>query len=97
MNEIKRTELARKHLGQGLDGAFLKNTLALLTEFEKTHIEAITVTQCCTELPTCYSTELAKIEQLRQTQASTRHQLEVLRVFANRLGLYDACDYLKEK
>jgi hypothetical protein len=59
--------------------------------------KAINHTRCCEELPTCYSYELDKITQLQQTQASTRHQLDVLRVFANKLGLYDACDYLKEK
>lgn len=44
-----------------------------------------------------YSIELDKIEQLTQSQRSTRNQLDVLIDYANKLGLYDAADYLKQK
>lgn len=42
-----------------------------------------------------YIEELKKINQLPQTQISLREQLELLRPFANKLGLYDAADYLR--
>lgn len=38
---------------------------------------------------------LEKIAQQPQRQDSTMDQLRDLLVFANRLGLYDAADYLK--
>lgn len=49
------------------------------------------------EIPNCYLTELDKIKQLGQCQASMRHQKNVLRVFAHRLGLYDISDHLRDK
>lgn len=42
-----------------------------------------------------YYEYLNKIEQMPQTQISLNDQLRILRVFANKLGLYDAADYLK--
>jgi hypothetical protein len=42
-----------------------------------------------------YKKELDKITKVQQTQASLVKQLEILRVFANKLGLYDAADYIK--
>ena len=42
-----------------------------------------------------YENQLAKIKQLPQTQTSLMKQLEILRPFANKLGLYDTADYLR--
>jgi len=44
-----------------------------------------------------YWEELQKLDQLPQTQASLQFQMFLLRPFANKLGLYDAADYLKPK
>ena len=41
-----------------------------------------------------YEQELNKITQLNQTQTSLSKQMEILRPFANKLGLYDVADYL---
>ena len=48
-------------------------------------------------LPYPYKHQLKSIDQLNQTQASLSQQLQILRHFANKLGLYEASDYLKEK
>nr|WP_298655648.1 hypothetical protein [uncultured Flavobacterium sp.] len=42
-----------------------------------------------------YEEELNKITQLPQTQTSLMKQCEILRIFANKLGLYDAADFLR--
>lgn len=42
-----------------------------------------------------YEEQYKKITQLPQTQISLTKQCEILRVFANKLGLYDAADLLK--
>ena len=42
-----------------------------------------------------YQEELNKINQLPQTQTSLMKQCEILRIFANKLGLYDAADFLR--
>lgn len=42
-----------------------------------------------------YEEELNKINQLPQTQTSLMKQCEILRIFANKLGLYDAADFLR--
>ena len=42
-----------------------------------------------------YEEELNKIKQLPQTQTSLMKQCEILRIFANKLGLYDAEDFLR--
>lgn len=42
-----------------------------------------------------YEGELNKMKQLPQTQTSLMKQCEILRVFANKLGLYDAADFLR--
>ena len=42
-----------------------------------------------------YEDELNKIKQLPQTQTSLMKQCEILRIFANKLGLYDAADFLR--
>ena len=71
-----------------------------LEAFANEQIEAITVTRCCKsdseQLPDVYLQELSKVEWLQQTQISTNEQLQILRQFANKLGLYDASDYLKK-
>lgn len=48
-------------------------------------------------LPYPYKHQLKRIDQLNQTQTDLKQQLQILRHFANKLGLYDASDYLKEK
>jgi len=42
-----------------------------------------------------YEEELNKMKQLPQTQTSLMKQCEILRTFANKLGLYDAADILR--
>ena len=42
-----------------------------------------------------YLQELNNINPIAQTQASLTKQLAILRPFANKLGLYDAADYIK--
>ncbi len=42
-----------------------------------------------------YETQLKRIDQLFQYQGSLNEQLQILRPFANKLGLYDAADYIK--
>lgn len=44
-----------------------------------------------------YLKELEKISQIDQTQSSLSEQLDILRPFANKLGLYDAADYIKQE
>lgn len=48
------------------------------------------------QLPDAYKTELSNVKQLGQTQTSLEEQLQILRTFANKLGLYDAADYLQK-
>jgi len=48
-------------------------------------------------LPYPYKHQLKRIDQLNQTQTDLKQQLQILRHFANKLGLYDASDYLNEK
>lgn len=43
-----------------------------------------------------YHEELSKISELSQNQSSLKDQLAILRPFANRLGLYDAADFIKK-
>jgi len=43
-----------------------------------------------------YQKELNKIQQLDQTQISLSKQILILCSFANKLGLYDAADYLEQ-
>lgn len=43
-----------------------------------------------------YYNELDKLSQLKQTQVSLIEQLNILRPFANKLGLYDAADYINK-
>jgi hypothetical protein len=43
-----------------------------------------------------YKHQLKKITQLNQNQSSLKDQLQLLRPFANKLGLYDAADYIKD-
>ena len=43
------------------------------------------------------SETLDSIEQKCQSQGSLTYQIALLRIFANKLGLYDACDFLRPK
>ena len=38
---------------------------------------------------------IKNIPQLPQRQDSLKEQLKDLRIYANKLGMYDACDFLK--
>jgi len=40
---------------------------------------------------------LAQIPKIDQTQASLDDQLKILHAVANRIGLYDAADFIKER
>jgi len=42
-----------------------------------------------------FQKEYDKIEQLQQSQKSLTFQLGILRNFANKLGLYDAADFIR--
>lgn len=43
-----------------------------------------------------YDIRLDNIEPIQQTQVSLREQLDILRLFANKLGLYDAADFIRK-
>ena len=60
---------------------------------------AVEETKTNVELDTLivYSKQLNKIKTLEQTQVSLSEQLKILIPFANKLGLYDAADFLKNK
>lgn len=44
-----------------------------------------------------WQVELDKVNQVPQAQDSTVEQLHKLRVIANKFGLYDAADYLRNR
>ena len=46
-------------------------------------------------MPDNLNAELAKLTQQPQRQDSTNEQLNDLRAFANKLGLYDAADLIR--
>ena len=48
-------------------------------------------------MKTMTTEQLISIPKLEQTQAALNDQLFDLMVIANRLGMYDAADYLKDK
>jgi hypothetical protein len=73
-----------------------KEKVLLTTELKDTLNEGINYTRSCTQLPDVYLQELSKVEWIPQTQTSLNEQLQILRQFANKLGLYDASDYLKK-
>lgn len=62
--------------------------------------KSISITHCCKSdnegFPDVYLQELSKVEWTLQTQVSLNEQLQVLRMFANKLGLYDASDFIKK-
>ena len=62
----------------------------------KDTIQAIEVIRCSTQLPDVYLQELSKVESINQTQIDLNSQMQILRKFANKLGLYDVSDYLKK-
>lgn len=43
-----------------------------------------------------YENQLLKLDVLRQSNLTLKTQLEVLRTFAQKLGLNEACEYLKK-
>ncbi len=49
------------------------------------------------DINSIYIDELKKINKLQQNQNSLMDQCEILRLFANKLGLYDAADLLNNK
>ena len=67
--------------------------LRKLAEYRE--IKQLLIHSVVKSLPMDYEIELEKLNQLRQTQASTNTQLVILRAFAHKLGLYDASDYIK--
>jgi len=83
-----------KYLQLADEGGLTNNAKAndIVSMIEK----AISVTRCCTQLPDVYLQELSKVEWINQTQIDLKSQLQILRQFANKLGLYDASDYLKK-
>ena len=72
----------------------------LVEELAEYKVKNINVIPCCKsdseQLPDVYLQELSKVEWTQQTQVSLNEQLQILRQFANKLGLYDASDYLKK-
>jgi hypothetical protein len=63
---------------------------------DKTLSENENQPSCLSSFPySIYEEELNKMAQLPQTQASLMKQCEILRIFANKLGLYDAADFLR--
>lgn len=59
-------------------------------------VESIKLRSEDTSSPEYYLVELRKLNQLNQTQISLNEQLKLLRPFANKLGLYDAADYINK-
>ena len=66
----------------------------VLSEELKQALRILDVIEQSEQIPNVYKTELSKVKQLGQTQTSLNEQLQILRPFANKLGLYDAADYL---
>lgn len=56
--------------------------------------EQLNISGVVKSLPYAYKHQLDRIEQLDQTQQGLDLQLSVLKAFANKLGLYDASDYI---
>ena len=60
-------------------------------------MELISKTKVQPLLYTIYQRELNKLNQMHQSKMNLQNQLEVLRIFANKLGLYDASDFLRSR
>jgi hypothetical protein len=89
--------------GWWLDNHFYRNNRDFLKAFAKkleskqSSITAVVQAKPEKVLNTYpYDTQLKRIDQLNQNQCSLKDQLTLLRPFANRLGLYDAADYLRD-
>ena len=101
MNEAEKLleKFARKNMIEWNQESFKKSH----SKLHKSIIEAINealrihdVVGQSEQLPySIYEEELNKMKQLPQTQTSLMKQCEVLRIFANKLGLYDAADFLR--
>jgi hypothetical protein len=74
----------------------LQDMIWFMTEFAKKKVsEQLTIPYVSESSWAYYEQELNKITQLKQTQSSLSKQMEILRPFANKLGLYDVSDYLR--
>lgn len=74
------------HAWEQNNSEFVFYNIVSITEFEKIH-----------ETESNWKQELAKINNCQQRQDSTNDQLRDLALFANKLGFYDAADYLKRR
>lgn len=83
----------------------ISNLVALLEDYRE-HLVALSEKNKGAEVVTAnsanppysmYEGELNKIGKLPQAQFSTDKQLSVLMDFANKLGLYDAADFIKNR
>jgi hypothetical protein len=77
------------------ENIFKKTMLFRLADVEKEQKKLFSLYGVVHPLPIDYEKEFKKMNQLGQSQINTNSQLKILRVFANKLGLYDAADYIK--
>lgn len=78
------------------DGNIFKKTMLFrLADVEKEQKKLFSLYSVVHPLPIDYGKEFKKLNQLGQSQIDTNSQLGILRIFANKLGLYDAADYIK--
>lgn len=91
MNKLKFTNTIIENLDAcvGLDGKVSLQKFIDLTD--KMYDNML----ICSDTQDIYLRELSKIEWVEQAQFSTDFQLHILKQFANKLGLYDASDYIK--
>ena len=90
--ELKAKEFDSKLKRHPMSSEELQNVLCDFVEALRIHDVVVRSEQ----LPySIYEEELNKMKQLPQTQTSLMKQREVLRIFANKLGLYDAADFLR--
>jgi hypothetical protein len=85
------------NIGHGSSETFFKIEKAERYEFSYTVGDYVWVEISDPRLDSSYKSELIKINQLPQTQISLSDQLKILKPFANKLGLYDAADYISDK
>lgn len=87
-------EYGDNHIKGVVDLKDLESLYGLMQEYADEQLRLHIVSQQSERLPDAYKTELLNVKQLGQTQTSLNEQLQILRTFANKLGLYDAADYL---
>lgn len=83
----------------------ISNLVALLEDYREHLVALSEKNKVVSEIPanpanppySMYEGELNKIGKLPQAQFSTDKQLSVLMDFANKLGLYDAADFIKNR